>query len=70
MAIKDEVPAATGVSYRVLKAGDGKIYTGLHSTDDEGQITFTTYAKGDQVDGVDAKIAGDLEDRGLVEVLG
>lgn len=63
-------PVATGVSYRVLKKGCGLIYTGEHKTDDNGMIVFTTYAKGDVVEGVEAKVAQHLEDRDMVEILG
>lgn len=69
---KDTTPVApkAGVSYRVLKRGEGLIYTGEHAQDENGQIVFTTYAKGAQVDDVDPKVAAELEDRALVEILG
>lgn len=65
-----EAPAAPGdsktVSYRVLKAGDGKVHTGRHHRETGEPETF---AKGDQVDGVLRSIAEELEDRHYVEIL-
>lgn len=55
------------VSYRVLPKGAGLIYTGDYDALTGEPFTF---GKGDVVDGVDAEIAVELEDRGLVEVLG
>ena len=55
------------VSYRVLPKGAGLIYTGGYDAQTGEPFTF---GKGDVVDGVDPAIAGELEDRGLVEVLG
>jgi hypothetical protein len=59
-------PAADLVSYRVLPKGAGLIYTGDY---DALSGTPVTFEKGDVVDGVDPAIAGELEDRGLAEVL-
>jgi hypothetical protein len=58
---------ATLVSYRVLPKGAGLIYTGEHDAQSGEPATFD---KGAVVAGVDPAIAGELEDRGLVEVLG
>lgn len=60
-------PDAGLVSYRVLPKGAGLIYTGDYDSQSGAPFTF---AKGDVVEGVDPAIAGELEDRGLVEVLG
>lgn len=71
MPADDKTPAApVGVSYRVTKKGDGKIFTGEHTLDDEGKPTFTTYKLNDRVDGCDPAIAAALEANDLVEVLG
>lgn len=55
------------VSYRVLPKGDGQIHTGEH---DSVENVFKTFPKGHQVDNVQRSIAQELEDRGLVEILG
>jgi hypothetical protein len=55
------------VSYRVLPKGAGLIYTGGYDGLTGQPFTF---ARGDVVDGVQPSIAAELEDRGLVEVLG
>lgn len=55
------------VSYRVLPKGAGLIYTGDYDPQTGEPFTF---GKGDIVDGADPATAGELEDRGLVEVLG
>jgi hypothetical protein len=60
-------PDAGLVSYRVLPKGAGLIYTGDYDAQTGEPFTFE---KGDVVDGIDPAIAGELEDRGLVEVLG
>ena len=54
------------VSYRVLKKGDGQVFTG--QTDPETGLP-ETYAKGDQVDDVPISIAQALEDRDFVEIV-
>lgn len=54
------------VSYRVLKAGDGKIHTGRFNTE-LGQDE--TYAKGEFVENVARGIAEGLEERHYVEIL-
>jgi hypothetical protein len=59
--------SAGRVSYRVLPKGAGLIYDGRYDAN-TGQPF--TYAKGEVVEGVDPATAGELEDRGLVEVLG
>jgi hypothetical protein len=64
------MPTPTSASlarYRVLPKGAGLIYTGVYDAN-TGQPF--TYVKGEVVDDVDPAIAGELEDRGLVEVLG
>jgi hypothetical protein len=61
-------PASASLArYRVLPKGAGLIYTGVYDAN-TGQPF--TYVKGEVVDDVDPAIAGELEGRGLVEVLG
>lgn len=67
MTKPNDTSAKSGVSYRILPKGAGNIFTGQY---DEAATVFTTFAKGDVVEGVDEKIAADLEDRGWVEILG
>lgn len=55
------------VSYRVLKKGDGQVFTG--DVDPETGLP-ETFSKGDQVDDVPLSIAQALEDRDFVEILG
>ena len=60
-------PPAGSVSYRVLPRGAGLIYSGEF---DPVSGASLTYERGRVVDGADPAVAGQLEDRGLVEVLG
>jgi hypothetical protein len=53
------------VTYRVLKKGDGQIYTGRF---DRATSTHETYKKGDVVENVPRSIAEELEDRSFVEI--
>lgn len=68
-AAQDVVPAAEAsrASYRVLPKGAGLIYTGEF---DPVTGAASTFEKGRVVEGVAPAVAADLEDRGLVEVLG
>ena len=60
-------PAPAGVSYRVLPKGAGRIHTGEFDPVSGASLTFE---KGRVVEGADPAVAAQLEDRGLVEVLG
>jgi hypothetical protein len=53
--------------YRVLPKGAGLIHTGRFDSVSGASLT---YDRGQVVDGVDAATAAELEDRGLVEILG
>jgi hypothetical protein len=59
--------APARVRYRVLPKGAGLIYTGEHHAQTGEPFTF---AKGEVVKAAEAAIAAELEDRGMVEVLG
>jgi hypothetical protein len=66
----DSTPApaeAPRASYRVLPKGAGLIYTGEF---DPVTGASQTFEKGRVVEGVEPALAAELEDRGLVEVLG
>lgn len=56
-----------GVRYRVLPKGAGLIFTGAYDPVSGAALTFE---KGTVVDGAEPAVAAQLEDRGLVEVLG
>jgi hypothetical protein len=60
-------PPAPGVSYRVLPKGVGLVHSGEFDPVSGASLTFE---RGRVVDGADPAIAAQLEDRGLVEVLG
>lgn len=60
-------PAQAQARYRVLPKGAGLVYTGEY---DPVSGEAQTFAKGCVVEGVALAIAAELEDRGLVEVLG
>lgn len=59
--------APTGVSYRVLPKGAGLIHTGEFDPVSGVSLTFE---RGRVVDGAEPAVAAQLEDRGLVEILG
>lgn len=61
------VADASRAQYRVLPKGAGLIYTGEFDPVTGASLTFE---KGRVVEGVDPAVAAELEDRGLVEVLG
>jgi hypothetical protein len=65
----DSTPATdvAGARYRVLPKGAGLIYTGEFDPVTGASLTFE---KGAVVEGAIPAIAAELEDRGLVEVLG
>jgi hypothetical protein len=65
----DSTPASAEAlaRYRVLPKGAGLIYTGAFDPVTGVSLTFE---KGRVVEGVEPAIAAELEDRGLVEVLG
>lgn len=65
-AIAAPAPQAR-VRYRVLPKGAGLVHTGAF---DPVTGASLTYDRGAVVEGADAAIAAELEDRGLVEVLG
>jgi hypothetical protein len=54
------------VRYRVLPKGAGLVYTGAYDPVSGASLTF---AKGETAE-TEAPVAAELEDRGLVEVLG
>ena len=60
-------PAEAHARYRVLPKGAGLVYTGAFDPVTGAALTFD---KGSVVGGVAPAIAAELEDRGLVEVLG
>lgn len=60
-------PSAPGVSYRILPKGAGLIHTGEFDPVSGASLTFE---RGCVVAGADPAVAAQLEDRGLVEVLG
>lgn len=60
-------PAEAQARYRVLPKGAGLIYTGEFDPVTGASLTFD---RGCVVEGVASAIAAELEDRGLVEVLG
>lgn len=55
------------VRYRVLPKGAGLVYTGAYDPVSGSALTFE---KGAVVEGAEPAAAAQLEDRGLVEVLG
>jgi hypothetical protein len=59
--------AQTGVRYRVLPKGAGLVHTGASDPVSGAALTFD---KGAVVAGAEPAVAAQLEDRGLVEVLG
>jgi len=60
-------PVEGGVRYRVLPKGAGLVYTGAYDPVSGSALTFE---KGAVVEGAEPATAAELEDRGLVEVLG
>ena len=58
---------AETVSYRVLPKGDDLVFTGEH---DKVKNEPAKHARGTIVHNVDRAIAQELEDRGLVEIVG
>jgi len=61
------ISASAGVRYRVLPKGAGLVHTGAYDPVSGAALTFE---KGAVVEGAEPAIAAQLEDRGLVEVLG
>jgi len=60
-------PPVPGARYRVLPKGAGLIHTGAFDPVSGASLTFE---RGRVVEGADPGVAAQLEDRGLVEVLG
>jgi hypothetical protein len=57
-------PSGDLVSVRVLKKGDGEIFTGRH---ENGEAT--RHARNDIIEGLDRTIALELEERGFAEIV-
>ena len=66
-AASPPAPPAGSVSYRVLPKGAGLIYSGEFDPVSGASLTFE---RGRVGEGADPVAAAQLEDRGLVEVLG
>lgn len=65
-------PAQNGAglaSYRVLRKGEGKVFTGEHGFNENGQPVALTFPPGAIVHGAPLRTALELEDRGFVEVV-
>jgi len=56
-------------SYRVLRKGEGHVFTGRYVQDEEGRHVAETYAPGAIVHGAPRAAVLQLEDRGFVELV-
>lgn len=66
-AVTPLAPLVASARYRVLPKGAGLIYSGEFDPVSGASLTFE---RGRVVEGADPVAAAELEDRGLVEVLG